>query len=385
MNSEERLSELFQSGVDLLKEGTSPVAAAQSLDLNGETAEFVQLFDIVETSYDLPHYKMPDAARAALLARLTAKTEERIVPLAVLPPTSTSTRPARRPTSWPRRPLLSWNWFLRIQQAVVIAALVVALGVIILQANQGTGSNPQEQITPAATAVPSPVITPTSQLTPEPQLTPGPVVTATAMPPATITAPATVVITQTTVAPSQGTPATFTSTSTPSASAPQPTSRGAVITQPSQNDPNQDQAPTKTIPAAPKTSTPTSRVIASPTIGAATAPKTVAPSTTKTNTQVAPTATVPDPTATAAVVAPTLTQSAPTATSQSQPVPTPAPPTQVQVPTAPPAATPTIDDHGGGGGGGGGSTKTASPTPQPTNTQKPSGNSGKAETPKPTG
>lgn len=306
MTGEERLEDLFQSGVALLEQGANPLAAAQALNLNGATSEFVSLFETVEAAYDLPRYRMPAAAQAALLARLTAQSENKVVPLAALPAVSKPNRPggSTQPAGYQQ---IRWNRFLRTQQAVVAIALVLAIGLIIVQARQVSGPDAPAPTNLAATAMPTPV------LTTQPELSPEAGVTATPPPLATITPVVTTI-------PQPGT--TAPAVSTDSATHPfEPASNRAAATQSIQN--GNRQSSTKTTP-----------------VTAATVP------------------TVPGlPSHTATIIVPTATKPVPSDT------PKPAPPAA----KLDPAKTPHDDEDDRGKKGD--KTKTASP--HPTNTQNP--------------
>src|SRR6478672_6404798 len=74
MNNEESLENLFQSGVALLERGSSPQRVLEVLGLDEDAgAHLAPLLEIVDTTLDLPRYRMPATAKAALLSRLTAQ------------------------------------------------------------------------------------------------------------------------------------------------------------------------------------------------------------------------------------------------------------------------------------------------------------------------
>jgi hypothetical protein len=186
MISEEGLENLFQNGVALVAQGASPVTAAQALKLNGATSEIVPLLELVEVASDLPRYRMPPAAQAALLARLTGQVLDRPAP----PPAWQTPANLGQATRQPGRPQLRWKRFLRLQQAVAVIALALALGLIIVWSFQANSPDFPPPAYPAATAGPTLPLSVQPGLSPEPRVTP------------TLTLPATVTpIAQTTPLP----------------------------------------------------------------------------------------------------------------------------------------------------------------------------------------
>jgi hypothetical protein len=230
MISEEGLENLFQSGVVLVEQGASPVAAAQLLKLNGATSEIVPLLELVEAACDLPRYRMPPAAQAALLARLTNQVLDRAAPLPAWEP------PVNPPTTRrPGRPQLRWKRFLRLQQAIVAIALTLAIGLIIVWSFQANSPDSPPPAYPAAPARPA------LSLTVQPELSPEPRVTTPALP-ATVTAKA-----QTIPPPGLTNPAVPTNQA---ADRLEPTVRIIESTQPDQSDARQSSINTAPATAA---------------------------------------------------------------------------------------------------------------------------------------
>jgi hypothetical protein len=238
MISEEGLENLFQSGVALVEQGASPVTAAQLLKLNGATSEIVPLLELVEAASDLPRYRMPPAAQAALLARLTNQVLDRAAPPPVWETPANLTHATRRPG----RPQLRWKRFLRLQQTLVAIALALAIGLIIVRSFQANSPDSPPPAYPAATAGPTLPISLQPGLTPEPRVTP------------TLTLPATVTpIAQTTPPPGLTNPAVPT---TEAADRLEPTTRKVDSTQPNQSGTRQSSINTAPATAARPSPTP---------------------------------------------------------------------------------------------------------------------------------
>lgn len=353
MINDDSLENLFQSGVALLEHGSSPAQAVESLKLADNLgADLKPLLEIVDTTFDLPRYRMPAAAKAALLARLNAQNGGEAGDFeAPLPfPAATESLPqpgATRPDHRQR-----WNLFLLVQQSVAVAALLVAIALVIFLANGG-GGNPIPVTKPAATSLPSPVITPPpdSERVPTRQTDTSPRVDRSPLPDPlqpvlTVTPEAT-----TTVLPSA------TATATDRAVAPTPKNAATVPPNQANNPPGQSGPPTQALKNNPNPV---------PTRTARTGPTRTPPGKPTAEDNQTP-------------AAPTEAGITPPATTVN-PAPTSGNPTGKPAPTSNLNPTPTPDNHGGDNGGGdnggnsGKSTKTPSPTPAPTETKKSGGN-----------